>query len=369
MRRVAFVVVSLLGLACREPERGVPVVHAEVVAEEPSHASDYDAMLARLDRAIAARTREADAHASWRRESTLATALLARADLTGDYRDYEAVEDRLARAFDLAKGGSGPHLVRARFLLRLHRVDEARADLATISRYAGEQPEVEAMRMGLEADIAMGEGRWDDALATFTELVRRDPTATNLARLAHHAAKTGEPDRADGIYVAALSIAEDSQTSAWLELQRGLVDLERDRLDEAAAHYRAAAAHFSGWWLVEEHLAEVDAKQGRTTEAIAAYRDLVGRTGNPEFMDALADALRPTLPREAAVWSARARAEYERRLARFPAATYGHALEHFLAADDGAQKSLELARANLRVRPGPDAEALLARAEARATSR
>ncbi len=362
MRRVALLVVALVGLGCPAPERATPV---HVTQETTTGPSDYDAMLARLDRAIEARTREADAHASWRRESTLATALLARADLTGDYRDYEAVEAHLARAFELARDGSGPHLVRARFLLRLHRVDEARADLATIATYAAAQPEVEAMRMGLEGDIAMSEGRFDDALATFTELVARDPSAPNLARLAHHAAKTGAPDRADGIYVAALSLAEDAQTSAWLELQRGLLDLDRDRLDEADAHYDAAAKHFSGWWLVEEHMAEVDAKQGRTAPAIAAYRDLVARTSNPELMDALAEALRPTAPAEAAEWSARARAEYERRLARFPAATYGHALEHFLAADDGAARSLELARANQRVRPGPDADALLARAEAR----
>ncbi|HET6582047.1 MAG TPA: hypothetical protein VFG69_01345, partial [Nannocystaceae bacterium] len=184
--------------------------------------------------------------------------------------------------------------------------------------------------------------------------------------LAHHAAKTGAVDRADELYAEALGLAEERQTAAWLELQRGLLDLERDRLDEAAAHYRAAAARFSGWWLVDEHLAEIDAKQGKRDSAIAAYRELVVRTGNPEFMDALAELLITDTPQEATQWRARARAEYERRLARFPAATYGHALEHFLAAPDGAAKSLELARANQRVRPGPDADALLARAEARA---
>jgi tetratricopeptide (TPR) repeat protein len=365
----AWLVIVLAIVACRDDR--VAEVRAAIVAPadaEPSTAS-YDDLVGRLDRAIAAREREASSHASWRREAAVANAWLARADLTGSYDDYEKVDDRLRRAFALARPGSGPHLLRARFLLRMHRIDDARVDLATIGTYAELDPATAQAREALLADIAMSEGRFADALASYESLAARDRSSTNLARLAHHAAKTGALERADALYAEALGLAHEPQTAAWLELQRGLLDLDADRLDDAAAHYRCAAGRLSGWWLVDEHLAEIDARQGRSGLAIAAYRDLVARTDNPEFMDALSDLLRTDAPAEASAWQARARAAYEHRLAVFPAATYGHALEHFLRDPSATHRALELARANQRVRPGPDAEALRARAEVSAGAR
>jgi tetratricopeptide (TPR) repeat protein len=361
-------IVAVLGLvACRDGQvDGAAVGDAAIVApaDIAVNAPRYDDLVARLDRAIAAREHEAASHASWRREAAVANAWLARADLTGSYADYENVDDRLRRAFALARPGSGPHLLRARFLLRMHRIDDAREDLATVGTYAESDAGTAQARTALLADIAMSEGRFADARASYDALATHDRSATNLARLAHHAAKAGDSTGADALYADALALADEPQTAAWLELQRGLLDLEADRLDDAAAHYRAASEHLSGWWLVEEHIAEIDARQGRTQRAIAQYRDLVARTDNPEFMDALADLLRTDAPHEATQWRARARAAYEHRLAVFPAATYGHALEHFLRDPSAVDRTLVLARENQRVRPGPDADAMLARAEA-----
>ncbi|HET6582457.1 MAG TPA: hypothetical protein VFG69_03395, partial [Nannocystaceae bacterium] len=163
--RHALVVVAIASSGCRDASTAVAteVVTVTAVAET----SDYEALVKRLDRVIDARAFEADAHASWRREAALANALLARADLTGDYADYEGVETHLARAFELARAGSGPHLLRARFHLRMHRVAEAREDLATLAAYATKLEDSERARVGLLADIAMNEGRYKDALAAF----------------------------------------------------------------------------------------------------------------------------------------------------------------------------------------------------------
>lgn len=366
-RRLLALVVGLLGCGEASGERAptaelTPVVDVAAVVDATT---DYDRTLARLDRAVEGRLREAESHASWRREAAAAGALLARADLTGRYDDYAAAEAHLRRAFADART-SGPHLLRARFLLRMHRIAEAKADLATVATYATRDADTDAALAGLQADIAISEGRWDEARAALDALVARDRSTTNLARLAHLVATLGDDAQADALYVEALAIAQEPQSAAWIELQRGLLALDGGRLDDAAARYRAADARFSGWWLVQEHLAEIDALQGRVDAAIAAYRDLIARTENPEFMDALAEALADRDASESATWHARARAEYERRLAQFPAATYGHALEHFLQSPDGGARALELALANRELRPGPDADLRLAQAYARA---
>src|SRR5262249_31405270 len=136
--------------------------------------------------------------------------------------------------------------------------------------------------------------------------------------------------------------AEQAQTRAYLSLLRGLVALERGRWDEALARYAEGDREFPGWWLLREHEAEIHALQGKKDEAIAAYRQLVDETSDPEYMDALA---RLVPAPEAGTWVARARTVHDARLARFPEAAYGHALEHYLLFEDPA-RAVELAEKN-----------------------
>ncbi|MEL6182400.1 MAG: tetratricopeptide repeat protein, partial [Myxococcota bacterium] len=155
---------------------------------------------------------------------------------------------------------------------------------------------------------------------------------------------------------------EGEMGHAWTVLQRGLLDLERGRLDEADALYAQAEAIFPGWYLIEEHRAEILALKGKHTEAEALYRSILAKAPSPEFMDALADTLDALgKPKEASDWRAKATAAYTKDLKRFPEATYGHALDHVLAGDNTAF-ALELAQKNHTLRPGPEAKVKLAQA-------
>lgn len=147
-----------------------------------------------------------------------------------------------------------------------------------------------------------------------------------------------------------------------MSLQMGLMDLSRGRYEEALAHYQEADRRFDGWWLVHEHIAEVEVLLGHLDEAERRYRDVVERTNNPELIDALADLLEQRgHADEAATFRARADARFEEQLEQLPEAAYGHALEHFL--EHGTpERALELAEANYRMRPGGEATVRLAQA-------
>ncbi|MEM6928617.1 MAG: hypothetical protein AAF602_16895, partial [Myxococcota bacterium] len=187
-----------------------------------------------------------------------------------------------------------------------------------------------------------------------------------LAARAFQAWHRGDHAAAEVDYLAAAATLphEEGQPAAWIELQRGLMDLDRDRLDEALEHYLAADRALPGWWLVHEHVAEIFVLSGRERAAEAIYRDVVRATGAPEFQDALADLVGPESAEGRSLREA-ARATWDERLAAHPEAAGGHAIDHFLAAGDDP-RALALAEANVAARPSPLAYALLAEVHAAA---
>ena len=79
-------------------------------------------------------------------------------------------------------------------------------------------------------------------------------------------------------------------------------------------------------------------------------------------MDALAAVLLGSgREEEGRAWGAKADAIWRRELARFPEATYAHALDHFLTLGNDSAEALALARDNVQVRPNGAARVKLAR--------
>jgi tetratricopeptide (TPR) repeat protein len=100
----------------------------------------------------------------------------------------------------------------------------------------------------------------------------------------------------------------------------------------------------------------------RKEVAMRLYRDLIRRTQNPEFMDALARLLRAEeKARQAERLQLTARSIYEQRLERFPEATWGHALRHYLEFGP-YDVAVDLAEKNWNLRPNREARELLERA-------
>jgi tetratricopeptide (TPR) repeat protein len=333
----------------------------------PKHEPTFTAQLAAIDRRIAGHTKVAEGNPrsplAWGRVAEL---YLTRARLSGSYDDYAKAEELVTKGFGAGtKVDFGPFMVRARLNYTLHRLDRIDEDFARATRMPTADGKEVYGRDMFAANLAFQRGQYAEAEALLVSLVERMPALSALSGLALYRWKAGQFDEAEELYRRALAAydGEEAEPEAWLHLQLGLMDLDRGRYDDALAHYREGEALITGYWLLEEHIAEILTLQGKTDEAKAMYLAIIERTGNPEFMDAMAEILKAAgQTAEADAWLAKANARFEEQLQRFPEAAYGHALEHFLAHGDDPHKALDMARRNHALRPNADAKRLLAEA-------
>lgn len=320
--------------------------------------SAFDLHLAELDARIEARESWVeDSPRDWTRRQVIAGEYIQRARLSGDLRDYARAEEHLTQGFSHAPQGSGPLLSRAGLNYTLHRLERVEADLGLAEGALLIDDNKRASIALLRANTLWQSGHYDQGRELMERAHSLHPTPQSTLALALDAWRRADFPRAEGLLDAAEGdlVVQDPTTFAWLDLQRGLMDLERGRYDQALDHYRDADAHLDGYWLVEEHIAEVLVLQGHADQALPMYLAIVERTGNPEFMDALAE-LQPD-----ADWPAKARAAYEEQLALYPESAAGHALGHMLEFGS-PDEALELALANLQTRPNGEARELAAQA-------
>jgi tetratricopeptide (TPR) repeat protein len=260
-----------------------------------------------------------------------ANAHMSRGRLRDDWNDYAAGDSLMTRAFEIAPEGAGPFLGRARLNFTMHRFDRVEGDLAKAESMILLSPRTQSEIDALRADAALERGEFDVALAHYRSAVKEERNFDNLARLAGGLAKTGSLEAADRAYIDAGRALPRSATRerAWVSLQRGLVALQAHDLERALAHYRDAKKQYPGWWLADEHIAEALALEGHDDQALAIYQDVLARTGDPEFMDALARIYRHRGDEAtASKWIRLARQGHAKRLARFPEAAMGHARLH-----------------------------------------
>jgi tetratricopeptide (TPR) repeat protein len=293
---------------------------------------------------------------------------MVRGRLTGSYSDYDQAQLHIDAAFEIAPDRSGPFLGRAGLHYTMHRLDEAEADLARFEQRI-RITDSEGARLALmRANIAAQRGDLDKAIAGAERALSLENTPSGQTALAMMLRSRGQWDAAEVMLDQAAADYHGSakEPLAWIMLHKGIFDLERGRHQDALAHYQDAARILDGWWLVEEHIAEIMTLEGDLDGAQAMYQDIVGRTGKPEFMDALAGIARKHGATEAAsAWHEMAHRIFEDQMRSHPEAAAGHALGHFL--QDGpaeAERSLAMAQANAALRPNTEALALLARAEA-----
>jgi tetratricopeptide (TPR) repeat protein len=326
------------------------VVTAALMSCSPAREapSAYGEELAKIDREIAAAAPD-----------RLVYLRYTRASLTADFADFARAEQEIGSALHEAAPADELFLFRATLHVKLHRLAAAKDDLRRLTRLAG-SPYVRL----LGADIAMQEGRYGEARRAYGELLAADRSWDHLARAAYFEWKTGHPERADALYAEAQDglTAKEMRSFAWVELQRGLIDFDRRRYADALAHYRRADRAYSGYWLIEEHIAEVLGLLGRTDEAVEIYERVIEKTRNPEYLSALGSLVERDDPGAAEELYRRADALFEERFARYPEAAAGHYVEHLLQRRQAGPRLLELAEMNHRLRPNAEAKLLLAKA-------
>jgi tetratricopeptide (TPR) repeat protein len=340
-----------------------------VAAPQPGGAATgarYPAVLAELDRRADALQRRASGRPDdWLIRSHLAAALLERANLTNQVDDLARVQTALDESFALVPRGTGPVLLAARFNFSIHRLAAAEAHLDMLDGHAiPRRDDVMAARL-LRAQIAVQRGQYAVALDGLTAIAAEAPSLATPELALYHA-KTGDPRKAEALLEAALTKAKDPQHRAWTRLQLGIVAMNRGELQLALQHLQAAEAELAGWWLVQEHIAEVHIRRSNHARAVVLFEELVREADLPQHMDSLAGLYRHTgKPQEADALISQAAARWDLQLARFPESAMGHALQHHLQFGAPA-RALELALANYALRPGGDAMVSLARAHLKA---
>ncbi len=332
-------------------------------AGAPSYAGRFAVAELNLRAAEAAQAADPDVA-----EASLAVveAALELAWLSNDYDWFARAEAALDAAQTAAGRSPRTCLVTAQLHLTLHRAAAASDALRECGPWRDERTHEQLL-----ADIRFMQGEPEAAAAAYRRLLHQGVEISTLARLAAVHQALGHPEEAKALLAEAerRDQGHDPAQRAWLKLQRAEIALHQGRWDEARAVYLAAEEALPGWWLVEEHLAEIEALLGQTAAARKRYLDIVERNGLPELMDALAMLERTLGAHESAeLQRNRAREGYDARLTRFPEAAAGHALEHFLH-DPHPARALELAEENYAGRPIGESAAFLARARWRSGRR
>ncbi len=320
------------------------VVVASVLNKAPT---DYEIELATIENDILS-TKTSAPSGSAERVLRLVYLHYLKASLTGRFDDFNVAATETANAIHKLGFSDDLYLVRANLNYTFHRLDEATHDLDRLSSLAA-SPRAQVLR----TNIDLQQGKYADARRGYESVIQAERTWDNLARLAYLESKIGDPVAADRLYREAQDeiTAKDMRAYAWVEVQRGLLDLRQGRHEEAWTHYRHADKAYSGYWLIEDHMAELLGARGKYGEAIARYQSVVAHAPRPEFQQAVGDlyALMGQ-PEQARPWHEQALAAYLASALRREV-HYFHHLAWFYAdvREDGAE-AVKWARRDLDLR-------------------
>jgi len=276
--------------------------------------------------------------------------------LTGDTSDYQSAEAALEKAFLFKGKGHGPVLTRAQLNFSLHRMNLIEDDIELAESALLIKNSTRSTINGLKADVALNTGQYELAIKLMLANESDNSNLYNATRLANYYGQTAQFEKAGQWWHQAEKrvVGTSPHLRGWLKLQQGILHLQQGQLDEAMAFYRQGLDEFPGYWLIEEHIAEIDAMQNRPRQAESKYRDLIQRTQSPVFMIALADVLKQRSGthhlREASMWLEQAKGEFDKLSQVLPESTSGHALDYYLAHGNIIH-ALELAEFHYGHRP------------------
>ncbi|MDQ6707954.1 MAG: hypothetical protein M3Z85_18510 [Acidobacteriota bacterium] len=281
-----------------------------------------------------------------------------RASLTGNLGDFGAVEHAIDAAIQRLGPAEDLYLLKANLNFKLHRLAETKLSLHAVPGLGGS---FEAR--ALLADIAFQEGKYDLAGNSYRALINENAAWDNLARLAYFQDKMGDFENAEKLYIEAEDelTAKQMRSYAWLELQRGVLHLRRGRHGQARIHYERAGRAYSGYWLVDEHMAELLAADEQFDAAAALYKDIVSRVPKPELQQALAELyLMMGRDEEARMWAGQALAAYLKSAALGEVHYYHHLADFYMHVREDGAEAEKWARKDIELRENYSTQAALA---------
>jgi tetratricopeptide (TPR) repeat protein len=260
--------------------------------------TDFDVELERIDNGIAELKDDALQLPIDRVKITkLAYLQYQHASLTGNLDGLSVAEKTLDHAIQHLGRDGDLYFLKANIHFKVHRLDDVKHDL-NASTDLLESPQGRA----LKADLDFQQGRYEAAKSEYQALIDEERTWDTLARLAYLNFKMGDFAGADRLYDEAVDelTAKEMRHYGWVELQRGVVDLLQGNYEKAREHYQRAERAYSGHWMVQEHVAELLAAEGKTDEAEALYQSVIARVPRPDFQQALGELYLSTGKTEAA---------------------------------------------------------------------
>jgi tetratricopeptide (TPR) repeat protein len=324
-----------------------------------SQKTAYEGELERIDEAIARIAGGAPAvSVDAERETKSVYLRYQRASLTGNLKELADVEVLLNDAIRKCGPAGDLCFLKANLDFKFHRLADVKRDLET-----GRDLRNSFLGRTLLADLDFQEGRYDAARQGYEAAITENLTWDNLARLGYLKYTLGDFAGADQCYIDAENelTAKELRHYAWVELQRGVLDLRSGQWEKARAHYKVAELAYSGYWLVDEHIAELLGAQGKYDEAIAIYESVVESVPRPEFQQALGELyLAMGRSDSSETWNQRALTAYLESVQSGEVHYYHHLTDFYSDVREDGAEAVKWARKDIALRRNASTVAALA---------
>ena len=302
-----------------------------------------------------------EGHGTSAETATLIDLLILRGLVLGRISDYERAAELADRRVSAATTDAAAYVARARTRAVFHRFTDALDDLDDADRMSPHHAAAKRER----AAILQAQGRFDEALSTYSAIIDSVGQFERAAALAGLWAERGEVDRAQRFYLDGLRCYRGISPFpvALLEFQLGVMWMREARLGEARTCFEAAIRRVPAYAPAQGHLAEVEADLGNPQSALARLYPLAVSSDDPDYAAQLARILGEMGRKdESSAWLRRAAGRYDELTAAHGEAFADHAAEFWLGPGNDPEKGLRLATLNLEVRKTPRARELLAQA-------
>jgi len=321
--------------------------------------TDYETELGRMDKEISELEENMSAGPIDGGTTTrLLYYMFHRASLTGNFAESEVTETAINNAIRRIGPWADLCFLKASLDFKFHRLPNTKQDLEMV-RCLADSPQGKV----LKADIALQEGRYQDARTGYERAIEDNRTWDNLVRLAYFDTKMGDEASAEQLYVEAEDeiTAKEMRAYAWVELQRGLLDLSHGRYEETRVHYNRANEAYSGYWLIDEHVAELLGAQGKYEDAVALYKEVIVRVPKPELQQAIGElyALMGN-PDKGQSWYEKALAGYLESVQHGDVHYYHHLADFYADAREDGREAVKWAQKDLELRQNFATQAAMA---------
>jgi len=317
-------------------------------------AAGYAAEMRRIDQDIVALSGASDPEQVTRRVYRL----YQKASIAGDLAALTAAIGAIDDAITVLANPGDLYLLKAHAALKLHKLTDVDAALRAVPSFH-DSDEARLIR----ADLDFQHGRYREAEGGYVEVLGHERSWGALARLAYLRGKMGDATGADGLYQEAEDqlTAKEMRAYAWLEVQRGFLEFAHGRPGEARLRYRRADVAYPGYWLVDEHTAELLGAEGRYEEAAAIYQRIASTVDRPDLDQAVGELYDLAGRNGPAVyWKERALAAYLQSARRGEVHFYHHLVDYYVDVEEDGAEAVKWAYKDVQLRENFATQAALA---------